>query len=143
MHEFSIAAQILETAREHAEAEDASHVTRLEIEVGEASHVNPDQLETCMEAAKTNTIAAEATVEIETAVPYAECSCGWNGEPDVAENALVYAPDLTCPECGERIDLSGGDSCRLMSLTVSEESPAGDEPNEEEPTDDHTTTETA
>ncbi|QSG08900.1 hydrogenase maturation nickel metallochaperone HypA/HybF [Halapricum desulfuricans] len=121
MHEFSIAAQILDTAREHAEEEGASYVTRLEIEVGEASHVNPRQLETCMDAAKTDTIAAQATVEIETAAPYAECACGWRGEPAVAENALVYAPDLTCPSCGERIDLAGGDSCRLMSLTVSDE----------------------
>ena len=137
MHEFSIAAQILETAREHAEEEGAVRVTHLEIEVGEASHVNPDQLGTCMEAAKTDTIADGATVEIETAAPYAECSCGWSGQPDVAENAFVYAPDLTCPECDGRIDLSGGDSCRLMSLTVSDEPPAGEElPDEESPDTD-------
>ncbi|QSG14606.1 hydrogenase maturation nickel metallochaperone HypA [Halapricum desulfuricans] len=133
MHEFSIASQILDTAREHAAENDAVRVTHLEIEVGEASHVNPDQLETCMDAAKTDTIAADATVVVETATPHAECACGWSGEPDVAENALVYAPDLTCPECGERIELAGGDSCRLMSLTVSDE----------EPTADSTPTETA
>lgn len=142
MHEFSIASQILETAREHAEEKGAVRVTRLEIEVGEASHVNPRQLETCMEAAKTDTIAAEATVEIETAAPHAKCACGWSGQPEIAENALVYAPDLTCPECGERIDLAGGDSCRLMSLTVSDEDPT-DEGADEESTDESTQTETA
>jgi len=131
MHEFSIASQILDTAREHADENDASHVTRLEIEVGEASHVNPEQLETCLEAAKTNTIAADATVVIETATPHAECDCGWSGEPDVAENALVYAPDLTCPACDGRIELAGGDSCRLMSLTVSDEESTADSPSTE------------
>lgn len=127
MHEFSIASQILDNARQHVEENDATRVEHLEIEVGEASHVNPEQLDTCMEAAKTNTVAEDATVVIETATPYAECDCGWNGEPEVAENALVYAPDLNCPECGERMELSGGDSCRLMSLTVSDEKPTTDE----------------
>lgn len=121
MHEFSIAAQILDNARQHVDNNDAVRVERLEIEVGEASHVNPRQLATCMDAAKSGTVAAAAEVVIETAPPTAECDCGWAGEPAEIPDALAYAPSLTCPECDAPIELAGGDSCRLMSLTVTDE----------------------
>lgn len=141
MHEFSIAARILEIAREHAldrveeskrdkeserTVEDAVRIDRIEVSVGEASHVNPDQLSTCLKAAATDTMAADATVEIEQIAPYAECDCGWAGEPDVLDTALAYAPDLTCPDCGTRLELSRGDSCLLQRLEITTGSPVSD-----------------
>lgn len=124
MHEFSIASQILEIARERASERGADRIDLVEVSVGEASHVNPDQLCTCLDAAATETMAAEATFEVTTVAPYAECDCGWTGEPEVLDTALAYAPDLTCPDCDARLDLEEGDGCHLVRLVV----PDVDEP---------------
>jgi hydrogenase nickel incorporation protein HypA/HybF len=147
MHEFSIASQILDTVREHAEEHGADRVEAIEIEVGEASHLNVSQLRTCLEAASAETIAEDAAFDLQTVTPYAECdACGWSGEPDVLEDALAFAPNLRCPECDERIDLTRGKECRLMTITIpgdedadGDDSTASDEAGADEPatTDAH------
>ncbi|MFB6162345.1 MAG: hydrogenase maturation nickel metallochaperone HypA [Halococcoides sp.] len=122
MHEFSIASSIVEVVREEATDHGADRVESITVAVGEASHVNREQLETCLEVAREDTIAADATVDIESVEPYGSCSCGWAGHPDASDRALAYAPDLRCPECEARIDLERGDGCRVMELTVPDES---------------------
>ncbi|MFB6128472.1 MAG: hydrogenase maturation nickel metallochaperone HypA, partial [Halorhabdus sp.] len=88
MHEFSIATQVLEAAREAAADHGADTFEGITVSVGEASHVNPDQLETCLEAAADSTITdGELDIELETVAPYAECSCGWSGEPAEIDRA--------------------------------------------------------
>lgn len=120
MHEFSIATQVLEAAREAAGDHGAETFDGITVSVGEASHVNPEQLETCLEAAADSTIENDLDIELETVAPYAECDCGWSGKPESSDCALVYAPDLTCPSCDQRIDLIRGNECRLMSVTIPE-----------------------
>jgi len=121
MHEFSIATGIVDVVREEATDHGADRVESITVAVGEASHVNPEQLETCLEVATENTIAADATLDIETVEPYGSCSCGWAGRPETSDRALAYAPDLRCPDCEDRIDLDEGDGCRVMELTVPSE----------------------
>ncbi|WP_135664162.1 hydrogenase maturation nickel metallochaperone HypA/HybF [Halorhabdus rudnickae] len=130
MHEFSIATQVLEAAREAAADHGVDTFEGITVSVGEASHVNPDQLETCLEAAADSTISdGELDIELETVVPYAECSCGWSGEPETIDRALAYAPDLTCPECDARLELARGNECRLMSVTIPDENGDADRAN--------------
>lgn len=127
MHEFSIATQVLEAAQEAAEEHGADTFEGITVSVGEASHVNPDQLETCLEAAADSTITdGELGIELETEPAYAECTCGWSGEPEEIDRALAYAPNLTCPECDERLELQAGNECRLMSVTLPETADGGD-----------------
>lgn len=121
MHEFSIATQVLEAAQEAAEEHGANTFEGITVSVGEASHVNPDQLETCLEAAADSTITdGELAIELETEAAYAECACGWSGEPEEIDRALAYAPNLTCPACDQRLELDAGNECRLMSVTLPE-----------------------
>ncbi|WP_136688531.1 hydrogenase maturation nickel metallochaperone HypA/HybF [Halorhabdus amylolytica] len=121
MHEFSIATQVLEAAREAAADHGKDTFEGISVSVGEASHVNPDQLETCLDAAADSTVGKdELDIEIETEPAYAECDCGWSGEPETIDRALAYAPNLTCPECDERLELQAGNECRLMSVTIPE-----------------------
>jgi hydrogenase nickel incorporation protein HypA/HybF len=135
MHEFSIATQVLEAAREAAADHGADTFEGITVSVGEASHVNPDQLETCLDAAADSTVGEDdLDIEIETVEPSAECSCGWKGEPETIDRALAYAPDLTCPECDERIELAAGNECKLMSVTIPDG--AGDSAGTEEETPD-------
>jgi|GEM_PF-245611 len=118
MHEFAVATQVLETARELALERDGVRIERLRLSVGEASHLNVDQLRTCLRAAAADTMAADADLELETEPPYAACDCGWSGEPEVLDAALAYAPDLQCPDCDARLDLERGDGCYLLQVEV-------------------------
>lgn len=118
MHEFAVASQVLETARELALDRGGVRIERLRLSVGEASHLNVDQLRTCLRAASADTMAADADLELETEPPYAECDCGWSGEPEVLDAALAYAPDLQCPDCDARLDLERGDGCYLLQVEV-------------------------
>ncbi|WP_181685465.1 hydrogenase maturation nickel metallochaperone HypA/HybF [Halorhabdus salina] len=122
MHEFSIATQVLEAAREAAADHGEDTFEGITVSVGEASHVNPDQLETCLEAAADSTVGEDdLTITVETESAYAECDCGWSGEPETIDRALAYAPDLTCPDCEDRLELATGNECRLMSVTIPDE----------------------
>ena len=127
MHEFSIATQVLEAAREAAADHGADTFEGITVSVGEASHVNPEQLETCLDAAADSTVGeADLDIEIETVTPHAECDCGWSGEPETVDRALAYAPDLTCPACDERLELAAGNECKLMSVTIPEAADGND-----------------
>lgn len=120
MHELSIATGIVDAARSAAEDHDAGSIEELTIELGRATHVNPDQLRFCLETAIEGTIAADADVTIETIDPRARCTCGWEGEPDDLGVALSYAPDVRCPECDSRTELERGRECRLSSIEIPE-----------------------
>ena len=121
MHELSIAMGIVDRALEAAEKRGAERVDRLTVELGAATHVNPDQLRFCVETATDGTAAAEATVDIEQTAPRGRCDCGWEGEPEALESAMVYAPDVRCPECGDRTELISGRECRLAAVEIPDE----------------------
>lgn len=118
MHELSIATGLLDRALTAAREHDATRIDELTVEVGQATHVNPDQLRFCLETAATDTPADDATVTIETVPAAARCACGWTGTPESLDVALSYAPDVRCPDCGERADLERGRGCRLASIEI-------------------------
>jgi len=121
MHELSIASRLLDRALTVAREHDAARVDELTVELGRATHVNPDQLRFCLETAATDTPAEDATVDIETVQPHARCECGWAGTPDSLDVAIAYAPDVHCPACDARADLERGRECRLASIEIPDE----------------------
>lgn len=118
MHELSIASSVVDRALTAASEHGADEIEELTVDVGKATHVNPDQLAFCLEAAIEPTIAADAEVTIETVTPLARCDCGWSGEPDSLDVAVSYAPDVTCPSCEARLELEQGRECRLASIEI-------------------------
>lgn len=118
MHELSIASRLLDRALSAADDHGADSVEELTVALGRATHVNPDQLRFCLETAIDGTIAADAAITIERVAPRARCECGWEGEPDGLEGTIAYAPDVRCPDCGDRADLVAGRECRLRSIEV-------------------------
>ncbi len=131
MHELSVAMGIVDRALSAAKDYDAETIERLTVELGSATHVNPDQLQFCIETATDGTPAAGATIEIDRIVPLAQCECGWEGEPATLDEAPVYAPDVQCPRCGDRTDLVRGRECRLAAVELPEESARQESPSPE------------
>ena len=120
MHEISVASGILDRAIAAAEEHGADRIDALTIEIGRATHVNPDQLVFCLEAITEDTPAEGAVVRTETIEPVAACDCGWRDEPNDLGLVGGFAPDVRCPECGDRTELVRGRECRLASIEVPE-----------------------
>ena len=131
MHELSIASGLLDRALTAAHDHGATQIDELTVEVGEATHINPDQLRFCLETAATDTPAAGATISIDTVPASARCDCGWEGTPDALDETIAYAPDVRCPECGVRTSLAEGNGCRLRSIEVPDDLPTEQQPTEQ------------
>ena len=123
MHEVAVASGILDRALDAAADADAEEIERLTLEVGRATHVNPRQLRFCLETIVGGTIAEGATVETRTIEPELDCDCGWRGEPETLDLAVSFAPNVRCPDCGDRATLVRGRECRLASIEVPESVP--------------------
>jgi hydrogenase nickel incorporation protein HypA/HybF len=129
MHEISVAHGILERAIAAAEDYGAERIDGVTLEIGRATHVNPDQLVFCLEAIVEDTKAADAAIRTETVEPVATCDCGWEDTPDELALAAGFAPDIRCPNCGGRAELVQGRECRLASIDVPEPDEPGSEPD--------------
>ncbi|MFW5965598.1 MAG: hydrogenase maturation nickel metallochaperone HypA [Halodesulfurarchaeum sp.] len=118
MHEVQIAHDLLDRVGQAATEAGAAEVESLTVAVGQATHLNPRQLRFAIETVAEGTIAEGATVEIETVAPEAVCECGWEGTPDTLEAARIVAPNVTCPDCGRRLEFTAGRECRLTEVSV-------------------------
>jgi hydrogenase nickel incorporation protein HypA/HybF len=121
MHELSVAQRVVEQVRKEAESHGADRVDGYTLEVGKATHLNPEQLRFCIERVAEGTLAADAELTIRVLETRAECDCGWAGEPPDIEHLPVYAPELDCPECGDRVTVTQGRECQLRSIVVPDE----------------------
>lgn len=120
MHELSVAQGILNRARETAAENGASEIETMTLELGAATHVNPDQLQFCLETVATDTPLADADIVIETVEAQASCDCGWEGEPPTFEGTATTVPTARCPECGSGAEFTQGKECRLARIEVPE-----------------------
>jgi len=113
MHEASIIESVLETATAEARKAGAVRIERLRLRVGILSGVVPEALEFAFAALKCDTIAAAATLEIQTVPATFRClDCGTR--PELAE--MMF----TCPACsGPLVVDSGGNQLELAQLEVS------------------------
>lgn len=117
MHELTVAKAILDRAREAIDL-DPGDIETLTVELGVATHVNPDQLRFCIEMVAEETPLADIEVAIERVAARAVCDCGWRGEPPAFEGSAAVVPAGRCPECGGRTKFTQGTECRLTSIHV-------------------------
>ena len=107
MHEVSIMTEALRMAEDAAQTAGAGRVLKLRLRVGSLSGVVPDALRFAFDVVRENTLAANATLEIE-AVP-AACWCA-------ACQAEFECADFfnECPRCHQ----PGGDLRRGRELEI-------------------------
>jgi len=118
MHEITVADRLLDRAIEAAAAEGSDRIEELRVAVGEATHLNPTQLEFWLAELGADTAAAGATIEIRRVPAEGECSCGWSGRLPSLDAPIGPAPDRRCPECGATTSLTAGTECRLETITL-------------------------
>jgi len=93
LHELSLCQNIMDQLEALARQHNAAAVSRVEVQIGVLSGVEPLLLEQAFQFAQAGTIAEDATLVTETVSPRVAClACG-------AETAAT-ANDLRCAACG-------------------------------------------
>jgi len=112
MHEVSIMTEALRLAEDAARSAEATRVRKLRLRVGSLSGVVPDALRFAFDVVRQNTLAADATLEIETVT--AACWC-------VTCQAEFECADFfnECPRCNEPAgDLRRGREMEIADVEV-------------------------
>ena len=99
MHELSMAQGIIDAVLETAEANDATDVNEVTVEVGRLAMINPEQLKFILEILVDNTILQDAEIKFEEIPAEITCSkCNFHGNA-ILDDSDHYAPIVKCPEC--------------------------------------------
>ena len=122
MHEIGTSQSLADAVLREAEARDAARVLRVEVEVGELSFLEPDQIGYWTEMCFQGTIAEGAELDIRLIRPLVECEeCGYEGEMRAEEHPAyhVQLPVFQCPDCGSsRLEVKRGRGCTLRRMEM-------------------------
>lgn len=104
MHEFGITQMLVENVVKQAEEHNASKVIQVEIEIGEFTFVNFEQIEFCYSTLIPETILKDSKLLLTLKKGTVECeSCGYTGPVNtINEDESLHSFGLlsfTCPDC--------------------------------------------
>ena len=112
MHEMALTESIVEIAVEAAKGEGAHRVTRVIVDVGALSSVEPEALTFCFEAAAAGTLAEGASLEIARIE-----GAGWCA--DCSRTVALAERFGLCPRCGgASVRMTAGDELRVREMEV-------------------------
>jgi hydrogenase nickel incorporation protein HypA/HybF len=124
MHEFSIAAAIVESLEQFAIEQHASRILEVRLTIGEFTHIEQEQLRFCFQSITRGTLLEQANLEIESSDAAVRCPhCGYAGPPKYWEGALSSAlvPTLQCPTCGKAAEPAEGHECSIKTVKFARE----------------------
>ncbi|KIM12743.1 MAG: hydrogenase nickel incorporation protein HypA [Sulfuricurvum sp. PC08-66] len=112
MHEYSIVQALLEQCEEHARANEATSVTRVELKIGVMSGVEPQLLATAFDTFKAQTVCDAAVLDIH--IQQVVVSCKACGATSTLER-MAYQ----CPACQSyELSVEDGEGMYLMRLEM-------------------------
>ena len=129
MHEYSLACEIFENVMATAQANNASIVNSITLNIGRLAHVNPEQLLFSFNIIAKGSIADGAKVNVEFTAPTVECVCGYKGTTnDVTEKTdsdpqpyLHEYIGLACPVCNKVLQTVGGRELIIQTIDIEQE----------------------
>ncbi|RUM90119.1 MAG: hydrogenase maturation nickel metallochaperone HypA [Thiomicrospira sp.] len=113
MHEYSIVQALIEQCETLAETNQASHVSKVSVKIGQLSGVEPYLLQTAFEAFKQNSDVCQQA-ELDMQIQAVEVFCLGCGETNqLSEHHYV------CPACqSDRVTITDGKEMFLMQLEM-------------------------
>ena len=112
MHEMSLTESVVEIALEEARKAGASRVTRIVLDVGCLSAVEPDAMQFCFCAIVAGTAAEGAELAIERVA-----GAGWC--LDCSKTVALAERFGACPECGGfKVQMTEGDELKIREMEV-------------------------
>ncbi|MGB4673713.1 MAG: hydrogenase maturation nickel metallochaperone HypA [Azovibrio sp.] len=112
MHEMSLAEGILQQVEDTARREGARQVRTVVLEIGALASIEVEALRFCFDAVTRNSLAAGATLEIQTLPGAGWClPCG--ATVPITE---LYDP---CPRCGSyQVQATAGTQMRIKEIEI-------------------------
>ncbi|MHA1582944.1 MAG: hydrogenase maturation nickel metallochaperone HypA [Candidatus Baldrarchaeia archaeon] len=121
MHEFSIAQQIFNIVMKVAKENGVEKILEINLEVGQLTFLNPDQLKFALKVLSEDTIAQDAKIKIEVIQPEIRCNnCKYTGKisyngPEY--HAIYPVMFLKCPKCGSTdVKITRGRECNIKNI---------------------------
>jgi len=108
MHEYGIAYDIVETARRAALENHARLISKVYVDIGEISMINPEQVEflfTTMIEDEPLFSGAELVCTVKP--PFTRCTCGYTGKE-------IYV----CPDCGSLPTIETGKEIVVTNIEI-------------------------
>lgn len=102
MHEAAISQSIVKTVLTEAKKQNAKKVQSVEIEVGELTFLNSEQVAFWVKIGFQNTMAENAKLIFKTNQAIFQCShCQFQGPIPIKEDPLfhMHLPSFACPQC--------------------------------------------
>jgi hydrogenase nickel incorporation protein HypA/HybF len=119
---MGIALDIYRICRETVRAHDGGRLQSVRVAIGELAAVEPELLAFAWEAALAGEEDAGAELRIDWCPALQQCaSCG-----EVKERAPGSWLRL-CPDCGQPLQVSGGDELDVLEVTFAQEEPSSEE----------------
>jgi len=113
---------IADLVLEESEKREAKKILLVELEIGELSLLNPEQVEFWLRLAFEQTPASEAELKTEVIKSQVSCSaCGYQGTLEVKDDPLYhfFIPVFKCPQCGSgEIAINSGRECRVRRIEI-------------------------
>jgi hydrogenase nickel incorporation protein HypA/HybF len=119
MHEYSIASEIVRNVLDAAEKQDGKRVLSIQLDMGELTLLNMEQVTTWIHELFKGTMAEGAKVRVKTVKARIHCpSCGYHGGGKMdPEDPLKYLVACPCPRCGSlAIHIEKGRECILRKI---------------------------
>jgi len=129
MHEYSLACEIFDNVMSTAQANNASAINSITLNIGRLAHVNPEQLLFSFDVIAKDSIADGAEVNVEFTAPTLECICGYKGIiDDVTEYCDIDSQPclheyigLVCPVCNGLLQTVGGRELIIQTIDIEQE----------------------
>jgi len=119
MHEFSISSEIVRTVLDTVEKNKGKKVLSIQLEIGELTHLNGDQVGFWIKELFKGSVAEGAEVKIKTIKARIHCkACGYKGGIRSAqEDSFRHLALQTCPQCNSfQFKVEKGQECILRRI---------------------------
>jgi hydrogenase nickel incorporation protein HypA/HybF len=112
MHEMSLTQSVVEIALEEARKAGAARVTRIMLDIGRLSAVEPEAMRFCFDAVTAGTAAEGAALDIADIA-----GAGWC--LDCGKTVALEERFGPCPDCaGYKVQMTAGDEMKIRELEV-------------------------
>ncbi|NYT00912.1 MAG: hydrogenase maturation nickel metallochaperone HypA [Methanocellales archaeon] len=116
-----MATEIYEVILKTAIKNDAKKVTSVDLELGELTHINHDQLIFCLEIMVKGSLMEDAKINLIVKPPKVKCKCGYEGVLDDNRRLLIsdFAFSMGCPGCGNPVpSLISGKEINVRNIKI-------------------------
>ncbi len=121
MHEFSIADEIVKNVIDTARKNGGKKVLSIQLEIGELTHLNGEQVSFWIKELFKNSVAEGAEVKVKTIKARIQCkACGYKGGISTdQEDPFRQLALRSCPQCNSfQFKIEKGQECILRRIQV-------------------------